>query len=148
MESDRMLVEKVSWICDFFILFLCFSPTLQITFMSPDVIDADVYASHRSSFQLISFHLSSSHLTSSHRPSSQLVSVHLVLACILNNDNIKYMYQDGEWEAPTVPNPVCAAVGCGVWKRPTKKNAAYKGKWVAPQIRNDQYKGIQHRIDS
>ena len=29
--------------------------------------------------------------------------------------------EDGDWEAPQVPNPKCKeAPGCGEWKRPTK----------------------------
>ena len=68
-----MLVGKESWICDFFILFLCFSPTIQITFMSPDVIDADAYALHRSSSQLISVHLISLSRIALHLNSSQFI---------------------------------------------------------------------------
>ncbi|TKY60513.1 Calnexin-like protein [Spatholobus suberectus] len=51
--------------------------------------------------------------------------------------------EDGEWEAPKIDNPKCeAAPGCGEWKRPMKKNPAYKGKWDAPLIENPAYKGI------
>lgn len=69
--------------------------------------------------------------------------------------------EDGDWIAPTVPNPKCAdAAGCGEWKRfvktknhlpqclidwlssPFKANPAYKGKWYAPQIDNPAYKGV------
>jgi hypothetical protein len=29
--------------------------------------------------------------------------------------------EDGDWEAPRIPNPKCTDVpGCGEWKRPTK----------------------------
>jgi calnexin len=50
--------------------------------------------------------------------------------------------EDGEYEAPLVPNPKCdSAPGCGPWKRPTKKNPAYKGKWSAPLIANPAYIG-------
>jgi calnexin len=48
--------------------------------------------------------------------------------------------EDGEWVAPTVPNPACT-VGCGPWKRPNKRNPAYKGKWNKPLIPNPAYKG-------
>ena len=48
--------------------------------------------------------------------------------------------EDGEWEAPTIPNPACTSgPGCGEWKRPTKPNPAYKGKWSAPLIDNPAY---------
>jgi len=50
--------------------------------------------------------------------------------------------EDGEWEAPQIDNPKCKAVGCGEWKRPSIKNANYKGKWSAPLIANPDYKGI------
>ena len=50
--------------------------------------------------------------------------------------------EDGEWEAPLVPNPKCAKVsGCGEWKRPEIDNPAYKGKWSAPFIDNPAYIG-------
>jgi hypothetical protein len=49
--------------------------------------------------------------------------------------------QDGTWDAPMIPNPVCDAVGCGPWKRPMKVNPAYKGPWSAPQVPNPLYKG-------
>jgi calnexin len=49
--------------------------------------------------------------------------------------------EDGEWEAPMVPNPNCAAVGCGKWQRPTKANPAHKGVWKAPLIDNPAYIG-------
>ena len=49
--------------------------------------------------------------------------------------------EDGEWEAPQVPNPKCAsAPGCGEWTRPMKPNPEYKGKWSAPMIDNPAYK--------
>lgn len=50
--------------------------------------------------------------------------------------------EDGDWIAPTVPNPACdEAPGCGEWKRPYKANPAYKGKWYAPMIDNPAYIG-------
>ena len=50
--------------------------------------------------------------------------------------------EDGDWEAPVVPNPACAeAPGCGEWTRPTKYNPDYKGKWYPPMIDNPAYKG-------
>ena len=52
--------------------------------------------------------------------------------------------EDGAWEAPSVPNPKCAAgkaPGCGPWTRPTKPNPAFKGKWTAPMVDNPEYKG-------
>lgn len=49
--------------------------------------------------------------------------------------------EDGEWEAPQVPNPKCTdAPGCGEWQRPQKPNPEYKGKWSAPMIDNPEYK--------
>ncbi|KAI0249552.1 Calreticulin family-domain-containing protein [Lactifluus subvellereus] len=49
--------------------------------------------------------------------------------------------EDGDWIAPTVPNPKCnEAPGCGVWKR--QPNPQYKGKWFAPMIDNPAYKGV------
>ncbi|KAI9911844.1 hypothetical protein PsorP6_009544 [Peronosclerospora sorghi] len=49
---------------------------------------------------------------------------------------------DGEFVVPQIPNPKCADVsGCGEWKRPTKANPAYKGKFYAPFIPNPAYKG-------
>ncbi|XP_030547542.1 calnexin homolog [Rhodamnia argentea] len=51
--------------------------------------------------------------------------------------------EDGEFEPPKVDNPKCAtAPGCGEWKRPMKRNPAYKGKWHTPLIDNPNYKGI------
>ncbi|CAI9780227.1 unnamed protein product [Fraxinus pennsylvanica] len=51
--------------------------------------------------------------------------------------------EDGEWEAPKIDNPKCEkAPGCGEWKRPMKRNPAYKGKWHAPLVENPNYKGI------
>mgnify|MGYP002775660870 FL=1 len=51
--------------------------------------------------------------------------------------------EDGEWEAPKISNSLCdEAPGCGEWKRPMKRNPAYKGKWYAPMIDNPNYKGI------
>ncbi|KAG2785571.1 Calnexin [Phytophthora cactorum] len=49
---------------------------------------------------------------------------------------------DGEFIVPQIPNPKCTQVsGCGEWKRPTKVNPAYKGKFYAPYIPNPAYKG-------
>ncbi|KAG1686671.1 hypothetical protein DVH05_006400 [Phytophthora capsici] len=49
---------------------------------------------------------------------------------------------DGDFVVPQIPNPKCAEVsGCGEWKRPTKTNPAYKGKFYAPYIPNPDYKG-------
>ncbi|KAL0884259.1 hypothetical protein ABMA27_016249 [Loxostege sticticalis] len=49
---------------------------------------------------------------------------------------------DGEWEAPLIDNPACAAApGCGTWKAPTIPNPNYKGIWRAPLIPNPNYKG-------
>ncbi|TID16384.1 calreticulin precursor [Venturia nashicola] len=51
--------------------------------------------------------------------------------------------EDGDWVAPTVPNPKCAEVsGCGKWEPAMKKNPDYKGKWTAPFIDNPAYKGV------
>ena len=51
--------------------------------------------------------------------------------------------EDGDWVAPTVPNPKCDDVsGCGKWEKPLIKNPAYKGKWTAPYIDNPAYKGV------
>lgn len=69
--------------------------------------------------------------------------------------------EDGEWIAPTIPNPKCTeGPGCGEWKRsvlcchaifqffsffpssPNKRNPDYKGIWTAPQIANPAYKGV------
>lgn len=49
--------------------------------------------------------------------------------------------EDGEWEAPAIPNPVCKEHGCGEWKPPMIRNPAFKGKWYAPMIPNPAYKG-------
>nr|QIE06775.1 calreticulin 2 [Ettlia sp. YC001] len=43
---------------------------------------------------------------------------------------------DGEWEAPTIPNPEYK----GEWKPKMIDNPAYKGIWVAPDIDNPEYK--------
>ena len=50
--------------------------------------------------------------------------------------------EDGEWEAPQIPNPKCKAVGCGEWKPADIKNPDFKGKWTAPLISNPDFKGI------
>lgn len=42
---------------------------------------------------------------------------------------------DGEWEAPTVPNPEFK----GPWKAKQIKNPAYKGTWVHPMIDNPDF---------
>jgi calnexin len=48
----------------------------------------------------------------------------------------------GEWEAPTIPNPKCEdAPGCGEYEPPLVKNPAYKGKWKARKIPNPDYRG-------
>jgi len=48
--------------------------------------------------------------------------------------------EDGDWIAPTVPNPACdEAPGCSEWKHPYKANPAYKGKWYARMINNPAY---------
>ncbi|KAJ1996870.1 hypothetical protein H4R26_006034, partial [Coemansia thaxteri] len=50
--------------------------------------------------------------------------------------------EDGDWAAPMIPNPRCAAAaGCGPWERPLKRNVDYKGQWSAPLIDNPKYKG-------
>ena len=48
--------------------------------------------------------------------------------------------EDGEWEAPQIPNPKCTEVGCGEWKAPEIDNPKFKGKWEAPLIANSAYK--------
>jgi len=49
---------------------------------------------------------------------------------------------DGDWEAPLVNNPACAAApGCGPWAKPMIDNPNYKGKWFAPMINNPGYQG-------
>ena len=51
--------------------------------------------------------------------------------------------EDGDFIAPTIPNPKCAEVsGCGKWEQPKIKNPAYKGKWTPPLIDNPAYKGV------
>lgn len=49
--------------------------------------------------------------------------------------------EDGNWDAPMIPNPNCEETGCGTWIRPTKTNPDYKGKWKAPMIDNPAYIG-------
>ncbi|CAI9769372.1 unnamed protein product [Fraxinus pennsylvanica] len=44
--------------------------------------------------------------------------------------------EDGEWTAPTVPNPEYK----GPWKPKKIKNPNYKGKWKAPMIDNPDFK--------
>lgn len=49
---------------------------------------------------------------------------------------------DGDWEAPLINNPACAAApGCGPWAKPMIDNPNYKGKWFAPMINNPGYQG-------
>jgi len=50
--------------------------------------------------------------------------------------------EDGDWEAPLIPNPDCKAHGCGEWKAPTIANPQYKGKWFSPKIDNPEYRGV------
>ena len=52
--------------------------------------------------------------------------------------------KDGEWEAPTIPNPICEQIGCGPWSPPQIPNPLYKGRWTAPLIDNPDYKGRTH----
>ncbi|KAG0354590.1 Calreticulin family-domain-containing protein [Gamsiella multidivaricata] len=49
--------------------------------------------------------------------------------------------EDGDWIAPSIPNPKCQDNGCGKWTRPYISNPAYKGKWTPPLIDNPDYKG-------
>jgi len=58
--------------------------------------------------------------------------------------------EDGEWEAPKIPNPKCKEGGCGKWEAPMIKNPDHKGRWTAPKIKNPKYKGpwIQKEIDN
>ncbi|OAY69824.1 Calreticulin [Ananas comosus] len=44
--------------------------------------------------------------------------------------------EDGEWTAPTIPNPEYK----GPWKQKKIKNPDYKGKWKAPLIDNPDFK--------
>jgi len=44
--------------------------------------------------------------------------------------------EDGEWEAPQVPNPAYK----GPWVQKTLANEAYKGVWSAPDIPNPEFK--------
>ena len=43
--------------------------------------------------------------------------------------------EDGEWEAPMVPNPEYA----GPWKAQMIENPVYKGEWTHPLIPNPDY---------
>jgi calreticulin len=43
--------------------------------------------------------------------------------------------EDGEWEAPTIPNPDYK----GEWQPRMIQNPAYKGEWVHPKITNPEY---------
>jgi len=52
---------------------------------------------------------------------------------------------DGDYLAPEIANPACAApgvAGCGPWTPPSIPNPAYKGPWFAPLIDNPEYKGM------
>lgn len=49
--------------------------------------------------------------------------------------------EDGEWEAPMVPNPACETFGCGHWSPRQIPNPDFKGKWSPPQIPNPDYVG-------
>ncbi|KAK9449655.1 Calreticulin/calnexin, partial [Limtongia smithiae] len=49
--------------------------------------------------------------------------------------------EDGEWIAPTIPNPECEEHGCGPWTAPSVPNPQFKGKWVQPRVPNPEYKG-------
>lgn len=76
-----------------------------------------------------------SQLLSCLRP-DPLTSDGLVALYLLSRDED----MDGEWEAPQIPNPACAAApGCGAWKRPMIDNPSYKGKWKPPMIDNPNY---------
>jgi calnexin len=48
---------------------------------------------------------------------------------------------DGDWAAPIIDNPKCSEVGCGVWKRPMKRNPLFKGKFRPKTVPNPEYKG-------
>jgi len=43
--------------------------------------------------------------------------------------------EDGEWEAPTIPNPDYK----GEWQARMISNPAYKGEWTHPKIANPEY---------
>jgi len=47
---------------------------------------------------------------------------------------------DGEWEAPTVPNPEYK----GEWRAKMIPNPAYKGEWVHPEVPNPEYKSDEN----
>jgi len=53
---------------------------------------------------------------------------------------------DGEWEAPTIPNPDYK----GEWRPKKIDNPEYKGEWKAPKIPNPDYKGewVHPEIDN
>ena len=53
--------------------------------------------------------------------------------------------EDGEWEAPMVPNPACEEVGCGTWEPAMIKNPAYKGRWTPSLINNPDY-SVRHDV--
>merc|ERR1712196_508857 len=46
---------------------------------------------------------------------------------------------DGEWEAPLVDNPACAAAGCGEWSPAMIENPDYIGEWKPKQIDNPAF---------
>ncbi|CAA0811228.1 Calnexin homolog 1 [Striga hermonthica] len=70
-------------------------------------------------------------------PSDKLTHVY---TAILKPDNELSILIDGEEKKKA--NFLSKAPGCGEWKRPMKRNPAYKGKWHAPLIDNPNYKGI------
>lgn len=47
---------------------------------------------------------------------------------------------DGEWEAPMVPNPEYK----GPWRAQRIPNPEYKGEWVHPEIDNPEYKSVEN----
>lgn len=50
---------------------------------------------------------------------------------------------DGEWVAPTIPNPKCQEFSnCGRWSPRLIKNPNYFGKWKPSKIQNPNYIGI------
>ncbi|KAJ6386727.1 hypothetical protein OIU78_016625 [Salix suchowensis] len=82
--------------------------------------------------------------------SGEYVEHHLKFPPSVPHDKLTHVYtailkSDNELQilAPKTDNPKCEeAPGCGEWKRPMKRNPAYKGKWHAPLIDNPNYKGI------
>lgn len=49
--------------------------------------------------------------------------------------------EDGEWEAPLIPNKECNKHGCGPWEAPKVRNPKFRGKWSPPMVPNPAYKG-------